>query len=290
MNALKSFRKPLLCLIAFVTIRICSALQLPVEIGSLPTSADSVFLLANADELVAPLAAFARLPKGAPTIGLLLPSSSTRLLTIRAAAFAGTSVFPIVTAIGSATYKTGQEPPVRITMNWPTPRIEMSAETANSRALLVTFGETDFFRDGDVAELWISDSMVARNCTGIHYLTPFFTVGAVWKAQFIVPADLISPVTSIQLAFRALDLRVGGRVPLLVWPNRDVNEPALQIESRHDLHSSDPSLSAPRPSAVDGGQNRTMPAPTPYVVKLGPDGRLIRLPIGKLKAATKATK
>src|SRR5271155_312120 len=73
--------------------------QVPVEIIGVPSGADSVFVLADSEELASPLEAFARLLESTPFVRLSLPSTTSKSLQIRAVAFGGSSVFPTVEAI-----------------------------------------------------------------------------------------------------------------------------------------------------------------------------------------------
>jgi len=129
------------------------------------------------------------------------------------------------------TYGSGQVAPAAITMGWSMPVVQKMAESDGTTTLLVAFGDIDFFHSADAAEIWIDGSIPQRNCTGSHYLAPLFKNNTRWYALFLIPARLLSPVASIQLAYRALDFRVSEQIPLLVWPNRDLNEPPLRIEN-----------------------------------------------------------
>jgi hypothetical protein len=105
--------------------------QVPVEIIGVPSAADSVFVLADGDELTSPLEAFARLQQSMPVVRLSLPSVKPQSLRIRAVSFGGASLLPTVTAIGATTFLAGQGVPARIRLTWPTPLIEKLTEAAD---------------------------------------------------------------------------------------------------------------------------------------------------------------
>jgi hypothetical protein len=215
---------------------------------------------------------FARVPKDTPIIRLQLPPTSTQVFTIRAAALAGNGMFPTVTAIGTYTISAGHAVAAKITMGSIRPSVQKIAETGASTTLEITFESTDFFRSGDVVELWISDWTAVRNCTGLHYLSPLIKNDSFWRADFVVPTNLVGPSTAIQFAFHAIDLKVAARIPLLVWPDRERNEPSLQIVSQENSQAPGEPRHSNRPP------QESSPVFDPYVVKSGPNGRLIRVP------------
>ena len=254
--------------------------QIPVEIIGVPPTADSIFVLADGDELRSPLEILAKVGIHSPLITIALPPAKPQLLRIRAVAFGGPNVFPVVTAIGTATFGIGQVAPARIIMAWPTPRVEMLNESTDGTVtFLVDFAAYDFFRVGDVIELWISGSTWSRNCAGIHFLAPLVKAGARWQALFVIPARLCAG-TSIQLAYHALAFKVADQIPLFVWPNRDRNEPPLQIVSLNavpaDSHPALLNQKIPSTLAPEGSATST---PSSTTVMPGRDGRLIRVPL-----------
>ena len=278
--------------------------QLPVEIVSVPANADSILLVASANELSSPLSAFTHLARPTPTLTVALPPvPGAQLLNIRAIAFEGTSMFPNVTAIGTSTVRGSQAELARITLTWPKPRVEIVSEIANATTILFTFAATDFFQNGDVAELWISNSIVKRNCSGVHYLAPFLKIrNRGWEAQFVIPTELADRGMSNQLAFHAIDFGVAERIPLLVWPNWDSNEPSLQIMSSQSPRGSFPRspdqghlgerpIGELEPDAGGKTPARSyISTPSAYVVKAGSNGKLIRIPLKSNKSLDPADK
>jgi hypothetical protein len=209
----------------------CFGFQLAVQINGVPMAADKIFVLADGEGLTVPLGSISSVPPNTPKVTQWIPSVSMEHLRLRAIAFAGKSLFPTVSAIGMTTYSTGQMASPEITMGWSMPLVQKMADSDGTTTLLVTFGDVDFFHRADAAELWIDGSISRRNCTGSHYLAPLFKTEARWYALFLVPTRLLSPGVSIQLAYHALDFKASEQIPLLVWPNRDLNEPPLRIES-----------------------------------------------------------
>jgi hypothetical protein len=250
--------------------------QIPVEISGVPSTADSVFVLADGDELSSPLEAFARLLEKTPLVRLSLPPAKSQSLRIRAVTFAGASVFPTVTAIGTTTFATGQGVPARLILAWPKPVIEKLPDRADgSTSILVTFTGTDFFRSGDVLELWISGSSWSRNCTGTHFLAPLIKTDVRWQAQFLIPTSLCAG-TAMQVAYHALAFKVFPQIPLFVWPNRERNESPLQIV----LTTLDPPANRFSAAEYVSDDRTGQKDPTSidhYIVALGKDGRLHRI-------------
>jgi len=249
---------------------ISCGMQIPVKITSVPPAAETVLILADGDELSSPLGSGTHGLKGASTVELFLPAIVDQALKLRAVAFSGSSVFPNVSAIGVGYLPASGQAPAKVALGWPQPTIETIGENSRgSMTILASFGETDFFRQGEVAELWISNTIAVRNCAGTYYLAPLSRRGTVWKAQFEVPTRLLSTSTSFQLAYRALDFALAGQVPLLVWPNLDKNEPPLRNMSSANPRSGDSSPSLPQPEQSS--------VPDSYIIKPGRDGRLTRI-------------
>lgn len=209
----------------------CFGFQLAVQINSVPATTDKIFILADGEGLTVPVGSISRVPSNASQVTLWIPTVSIEPFRLRAIAFTGKSLFPTVSAIGVTTHGTRQGAPVAITMGWSTPVVKRMADSDGTTTLLVAFGDIDFFHRADAAELWIDSSPSRHNCTGTLYLAPLFKTKTQWYALFLIPSRLLSPDALIQLAYHALDFRAAEQVPLLVWPNRDQNEPPLQIMS-----------------------------------------------------------
>jgi hypothetical protein len=257
--------------------------QVLVEISGLPPTADSLWVIGESDDVKTRIQTFTHFPKQAKHLSVLLPGTTAPLLRIRAVAFSGLNVFPTVRAIGTATFSVGQSAPTSILLKWLRPVIQKTSESASEMStLLVTFGETSFFRGGELVELWLSDPSEVRNCSGAHFLAPLFRRSGQWQAQFTISTLLLS-TSAVQVAYRALDLQFTYQIPLFVWPNRAQYDAPLRVESAQLLRDQSSFPSKQLEDEPDQPGSRS--APISSTVKVV-NGRLVRVPY---KTATNKT-
>jgi hypothetical protein len=253
--------------------------QLQVEVIGLPAIADSVSVLADGDGLRIPIGTTVHFPQNTPRIGLQLPPTRSQPLRIRAVAFTGDNMLPTVLAIGTTMFTTGQREPSTITMGWPTAVLEKIGESPDgSTTILVSFGKSDFFDSHSVFELRVSGSLQARSCTGSHFLAPLLRTDAGWQTLFVVSTGMCS-VTSFELAYLAIPFRLSEQLPVMLWPNRRRNETSLLINSTQTSAPSGQHTTSPQSVEERVPQDQSDPGTSSYIIKAGPDGRLIRVPI-----------
>jgi hypothetical protein len=279
MNKCRLLKATVLNLCFLASSRKCFGFQLQVEVIGVPQIADSVSVLADGDGLRLPIGTTVHFPQNTSRVALSLPPARSQPLRLRAVAFAGGNLLPTVVAIGTTTFTVGQGEPPTITMGWPTPALEKIGDSPDgSTTILVTFGKSEFFDSRDVFELRVSGSIQARNCTGSHFLAPLSKTDAGWQVLFTVSTGMCS-VTSFQLSYLAIPFRLTEQLPVMVWPNRGRSEASLIVGSWQRNLTPGQQSATPQSVAEKTSQEGSTPASSPYIIKPGPDGRFVRVPI-----------
>jgi hypothetical protein len=260
----------LLCCLFTTAIRPCSATSLRILLFNTPKGADSIEVATSGLGFIAPMLA-AAIPdsKGSAELTIELPDSQRFFVRAIALGSSRTGrVFPFILAAASANVgETGT-----ISLDFAAQPLSMTIgqlrDSGDGTVIVpVRFsGGGEFFKEGQVVDLWAGALTGGRPATGDLYFAPLIKGinATILCAFFRVPSTLAR--SPLQPGYHALDFQRGSQIPLL-------------IGGPGEASSSRDSTTSPSSFSEDVRLKPMVPEPPPRKYTIVPDanGRLVRI-------------